>query len=219
MRKIILLFVLAILLFSASCSEEDNPLNQVLDTKITAKESVASVLQEARQGFSTDAQLAMIYGRNVGTDGQIDLTNFSSVRAFVYVVQSDSKQSNEFYVPVFGAGPVKSPINFNSMLGLINNDQAKNTMGTVFGTLSGAHVAPGASYLDSDQSISIAMSNGGSAYMNANTGTQIDMFLVPSKSININGLVDSADWIVHFYSSNTSLVLWINSGTGIVTEL
>ncbi len=43
---------------------------------------------------------------------------------------------------------------------------------------------------------------------------------MPSKSIDTTlALNNSADWIVNFYSSNKSLVLWINSNSGAVTKL
>lgn len=46
------------------------------------------------------------------------------------------------------------------------------------------------------------------------------MFLVPSKSIDTTLTVNnSADWIINFYSDSKSLVLWINSNSGVVTKL
>lgn len=46
------------------------------------------------------------------------------------------------------------------------------------------------------------------------------MFLLPSKSIDTTLTINnSADWIVNFYSSNKSLVLWINSNSGVVKTL
>jgi hypothetical protein len=57
-------------------------------------------------------------------------------------------------------------------------------------------------------------------YLSQNNAAQIDMFLLPSKSIDTTLTVNnSADWIVNFYSSNKSLVLWIKSNSGVVTKL
>jgi hypothetical protein len=46
-----------------------------------------------------------------------------------------------------------------------------------------------------------------------NPDTKIDMFLLPSKSIDSTSISSSADWIVNFYGTNTSLVLWLHPGT------
>jgi hypothetical protein len=93
----ILLITFAILSFCFfGCDEED-----LIDSKITAKEKLNEVILKAQTDFAADAQLSAIYGREVGTTGEIDLANTSSVSGFVYVVQSDQLQSNEFYIPVF----------------------------------------------------------------------------------------------------------------------
>lgn len=204
MKKLLLTIVI-IAFYFLGCDEED-----FVDTKITAKEKLNEVIIKAQSDFAGDAQLSAIYGREVSTKGEIDLTNTSSVSAFVYVMQSGQLQSNEFYVPVFGAGPVKSPINFSTMLSFIQDTTAGNIMGSVFGRLATVSVDPNATYDDSPQAMSKALNAGGSAFMNQNSGSRIDMFLVPGKSIDTTLAVsNTADWIVNFYSSGNSLVLWI----------
>ena len=202
----ILLMTFAILSFCFfGCDEED-----LIDSKITAKEKLNEVILKAQTDFAADAQLSAIYGREVGTTGEIDLANTSSVSGFVYVVQSDQLQSNEFYIPVFGAGPVKSPINFSTMLSFIKDTTASDVMGSVFNRLATVAIDPNAAYDDSPQAISKALTAGGSAFLSQNTGSKIDMFLVPGKSIDTTLAVsNTADWIVNFYSSASSLVLWI----------
>jgi hypothetical protein len=202
----ILLMTFAILSFCFfGCDEED-----LIDSKITAKEKLNEVILKAQTDFAADAQLSAIYGREVGTTGEIDLANTSSVSGFVYVVQSDQLQSNEFYIPVFGAGPVKSPINFSTMLSFIKDTTASDVMGSVFNRLATVAIDPNATYDDSPQAISKALTAGGSAFLSQNTGSKIDMFLVPGKSIDTTLTVsNTADWIVNFYSSASSLVLWI----------
>ena len=202
----ILLMTFAILSFCFfGCDEED-----LIDSKITAKEKLNEVILKAQTDFAADAQLSAIYGREVGTTGEIDLANTSSVSGFVYVVQSDQLQSNEFYIPVFGAGPVKSPINFSTMLSFIKDTTASDVMGSVFNRLATVAIDPNAAYDDSPQAISKALTVGGSAFLSQNTGSKIDMFLVPGKSIDTTLTVsNTADWIVNFYSSASSLVLWI----------
>ncbi|MFO7524865.1 MAG: hypothetical protein R6W68_05390 [Ignavibacteriaceae bacterium] len=204
MKKLLITIVI-IAFYFLGCDEED-----LVDTTITAKEKLNEVIIKAQSDFAGDAQLSAIYGREVSTTGEIDLTNTSSVSAFVYVMQSGQLQSNEFYVPVFGAGPVKSPINFSTMLSFIQDTTAGNILGSVFGRLATVTVDPNASYDDSPQAMSKALNAGGSAFMNQNTGSRIDMFLVPGKSIDTTLAVsNTADWIVNFYSNNKSLVLWI----------
>ncbi len=90
----------------------------------------------------------------------------------------------------------------------------------VFNRLSTLAIDPNANYNDSPATIETALVNGGNVFLTQNTGVKIDMFLLPSKSIDTTlALNNSADWIVNFYSSSKSLVLWINSNTGAVTTL
>jgi len=204
MKILLMTFVILSFCF-LGCDEED-----LIDSKITAKEKLNEVILKAQTDFAADAQLSAIYGREVGTTGEIDLANTSSVSGFVYVVQSDQLQSNEFYIPVFGAGPVKSPINFSTMLSFIKDTTASDVMASVFNRLATVAIDPNAAYDDSPQAISKALTAGGSAFLSQNTGSKIDMFLVPGKSIDTTLAVsNTADWIVNFYSSASSLVLWI----------
>lgn len=212
--KKLLFSSLMILLLLSSCTDT---VNDIVDSTITANQKKDEVLQTAKLDFAADAEIAAIYGRNVSQSGEVDLLNLEN--AFVYVVQSDIMQSNEFYVPVFGAGPVKSPINFDAMLQLVKDTTAANILGTVFGTLATASIDPAANYDDSPSAVQTALINGGSAFITQNTNTKIDMLLVPSKSIDSTSIVNSADWIINFYSDSNSLVLWINSESGIVTTL
>jgi len=204
MKKLLIIIVI-LTFYIFGCNEDE-----FVDTKITAKEKLNEVIIKAQSDFAADAQLSAIYGREVSTTGEIDLTNTSSISAFVYVMQSDQLQINEFYVPVFGAGPVKSPVNFNTMLSFVRDTTAGNILGTVFNRLATVSVDPNAAYDDSPQAISKALNAGGSAFMNQNTGSKIDMFLVPGRSIDTTLAVsNTADWIINFYSSGNSLVLWI----------
>lgn len=212
--KQLLFSSLMVLLLLSSCTDT---VNDIVDSTITANQKKDEVLQAAKQDFSSDAEIAAIYGRNVSQSGEVDLLNLEN--SFVYVVQSDIMQSNEFYVPVFGAGPIKSPINFDAMLQLVKDTTAANILGTVFGTLATASIDPAANYDDSPLAVQTALINGGSAFITQNTNTKIDMLLVPSKSIDSTSIINSADWIINFYSDSNSLVLWINSESGIVTTL
>ncbi|MBZ0183250.1 MAG: hypothetical protein K8F60_12410 [Melioribacteraceae bacterium] len=218
MKKLIIL-LLALTVVSCDPEEVVNSLDDVgIASSVTAKQSADDVLLEARTDYSSDAQLAGIYGWNVNRNGKVDLLSTSS--AFVYIVQSDIKQENEFYVPVYLAGPVKSPINFSTMLSFVNDENAKEKMNGVFGLLAQQGIDPSANYLDSptalDEVFSISEVN---TFYNANPNAKIDMFLVPSKTIDIiSGIVNSADWIVHIYTASESKVYWLNSGTGIVTK-
>lgn len=216
MKTNIYLFCLLSIILLSSC-DKDEVINNIIDSKITAKEKLNEVLDKARTAFSADAQLAAIYGRDVSTTGEIDLANTSSLSAFVYVVQSDQLQANEFYVPVFGAGPVKSPVNFNTMLSFVRDTTAGNILGTVFNKLATIGVNPNADFEDSPLAVSRALNAGGSVFMNQNAGSKIDMFLVPGKSIDTTLTIsNTADWIVNFYSNDKSLVLWIR-GNNVTT--
>jgi hypothetical protein len=96
------------------------------------------------------------------------------------------------------------------MLSFIKDTTASDVMGSVFNRLATVAIDPNAAYDDSPQAISKALTAGGSAFLSQNTGSKIDMFLVPGKSIDTTLAVsNTADWIVNFYSSASSLVLWI----------
>ncbi len=216
MKKILLVLLITSIFYFIGCEKATEPINE--NGKITAKEYVDDILQKARLDFATDARLSAIYGWNVDLFGNIDLLQTDN--AFVYVVQSNQLQRNEFYVPVFAAGPVKSPINFTTMLSFIKDTTAGNILGKVFSRLATLAIDPNASYKDSPATIDTALVHGGNIFLAQNNGVKIDMFLLPSKSIDTTLAVNnSADWIVNFYTSNKSLVLWINSNSGAVTKL
>jgi hypothetical protein len=218
-KYFIFLSFLFIILISA-CNLEDL-ITEVENSSITAKSKISEVINAAKNNFATDAQLAAIYGLNVSTKGEIDLLKPDN-NAFVYVVQSDSEQSNEFYVPVFGASPVKSLINFTSMISLVKDQAAKDILGNVFNQLSTVHIASSVNYDDSPAVIEKMFQRSDvSTFRSFNPVSKIDMFLIPSKSIDTTSVSNSADWIVNFYADTTSLVLWLHPGTvsGTITKI
>ena len=219
MKKFIFISFCLFLLLSA-CNLEDL-IDEAQDSEITAKLKTNEVLSTARNDFAADAELSAIYGLNVNVQGQVDLLK-PTQNAFVYVVQSDSEQSNEFYIPVFGSSPVKSPINFNDMISLVKDQTAKDILGNVFGLLSTVHISSSASYDDSPAVIEKMFQRSDvSTFRSFNPVSKIDMFLIPSKSIDTTSVSNSADWIVNFYADTTSLVLWLHPGTvsGTITKI
>ena len=217
MKKILLSIVLIFSFYFTACEKVTDPIGGV-NSNVTAKEKLNDVLLKARLDFANDAKLSAIYGWNVDINGNVDLLKTDN--AFVYVVQSNQLQSNEFYVPVFAAGPIKLPINFSTMLSFIKDSTASNIFGKVFNRLSTLAIDPNANYKDSPAIIDTALVHGGDIFIAQNTGVKIDMFLVPSKSIDTTLVLNnSADWIVNFNSNSKSLVLWINSSSGVVTKL
>jgi len=206
--KVVFLF----LLFLSGC-KTDELVNELANSEITAKSEVGEVISTARTNFTNDANLTAIYGFNVNSNGKIDLLK-PTENAFIYVVQSDSDQTNEFYVPVFNSTPIKSPVNFNDMLSLIKDAQAKNILGFVFGKLSTIHVDPSVNYADSPEVLNKMFARSDvTSFRTLNPGVKTDMFLIPSKSIDTTSVSNSADWVVNFYGDNTSLVLWLHPGT------
>ncbi len=218
MRKTIITLLAFIVFVLLSCNV-DELVNEIAVEKITAKEKIGAVINTAKSNFASDAKLSAIYGREVDTEGKIDLLNTSSVSAFVYVVQSDSLQTNEFYVPVIGSNPVKSLVNFNTMLSFIKNNTTKNIMETVFGTLATVSVSASAVYDDSPQVLNQMLSRSDvTSFRSAES--KIDMFLLPGKSLDTS-FTNTADWIVNFYGDTSSLVLWLHPGnsTGTIDPL
>ena len=219
MKKIFINSIVLLIVLNA-CNL-DEILNDAENSNITAKSKLNIVISTARNDFASDAQLSAIYGLNVSTKGEIDLGKPTD-NAFVYVVQSDSIQTNEFYVPVFGAGPVKSPINFISMLSLVKDQSAKNILGNVFAGLSSVHIDPSVGYDDSPAIIGKMLTRSDvSNFRISNSGSKIDMFLIPGKSIDSTTVNNSADWLVNFYGDSSSLVFWLHPGTvnGTITKI
>ncbi|NNG27086.1 MAG: hypothetical protein HKM87_06140 [Ignavibacteriaceae bacterium] len=211
MKKANITLLALIIFILLSCNVEDI-VTEIGNEKITAKEKIGAVINTAKSNFATDAELSAIYGREVDSEGKVDLLNTNSVNAFVYIVQSDSLQSNEFYVPVIGSDPVKSPINFNTMLSFIKNNTAKNILESVFGTLATVSISASAVYDDSPQVMSQMLSRSDvTSFRSSNPESKIDMFLLPGKSLDTN-FVNTADWIVNFYDDSSSLVLWLHPG-------
>jgi len=211
--------LLAIIIFVLLSCNVDELLNEIADEKITAKEKIGAVINTAKSNFAADAELAAIYGREVDTEGKVILLNTSTVSAFVYVVQSDSvasanpPEANQFYVPLIGSEPVKSPVNFSTMLSFIKDTTANNIMGTVFGTLATVSVGASAVYDDSPQVLNLMLSRSDvTNFRITNPESKIDMFLVPSKSLDSTNVNNTADWIVNFYGDTSSLVLWLHPG-------
>ena len=210
-----------LLMFSLSGCKTDEIVNELINSEITAKSEVTEVISTAQSNFTNDANLTAIYGLNVNSNGKIDLLK-PTENAFIYVVQSDSDQANEFYVPVFNSSPVKSPVNFNDMLSLVKDNQAKNILGFVFGKLSTIHIDPSVNYADSPEVLNKMFARSEVAsFRTLNPDAKTDMFLIPSKSIDTISVSNTADWIVNFYDDNTSLVLWLHPGTssGIIEVL
>jgi len=210
--KFIYTFIPLFLILLSGC-KTDEIVSELTDSEITAKSEVGEVISTARLNFTNDANLTAIYGLNVNGNGKIDLLK-PTENAFIYVVQSDSDQTNEFYVPVFNSSPIKSPVNFNDMLSLIKDAQAKNIMGLVFGKLSTIHIDPSVNYADSPEVLNKMFARSDvTSFRSLNPGVKTDMFLIPSKSIDTTSVSNSADWIVNFYGDSTSIVLWLHPGT------
>lgn len=224
MKKYVFILITLVVFALVSCNVNDI-VSEVANGKITAKEKLGEVINKAKSDFARDSKLAVIYGREVSTSGEIDLLDDNALSKFYYIVQSDSVanvnagEANQFYIPVFKSDPVRSPLNFNDILSLIKNQTAKDIMGEAFGTIGTVGVSTSASYSDSPAALNTLLSRADvKSFRALNPSARIDMFLFPSKSINDTlGTVNAADWVVNFYSSNSSLVLWISTGHGVVT--
>ncbi|MEJ2505144.1 MAG: hypothetical protein P8Y81_02640 [Ignavibacteriaceae bacterium] len=220
MRNHALIIVFLLVLVSTSCNVNDL-VSEVANGKITAKEKLGEVIKKARSDFASDSKLAVIYGRNVSTSGEIDLLGDDLTSNFYYIVQSDSVaavdpgKANQFYIPVYKSDPIRSPLNINDILSLIKNQNAKDIVGGAFGIIGTVGISTSASYSDSPAALnSVLETDEVKSFRALNAASQIDMYLFPSKSINdSSGINNTADWIVNFYSSNSSLVYWVKSGS------
>lgn len=201
-----------LMIFIWACNPEEL-ISEFGDSIITAKSKIGEVLNKAKADFARDAKLSAIYGINVNNKGTVDLLK-PLENSFVYAVQSDSAQANEFYVPVYKSYPVKSPINFTTMLSYIEDAQAKSILENVFSKLSEINVSSTSSYDDSPEVLNKMLERTDvSSFRSANPASKIDMILIPSKSIDSTSVINTADWIVSFYEDTLSLVLWLHPGT------
>lgn len=224
MKNQVLIIVFLLVLISTSCNVNDL-VSELANGKITAKEKLGEVLIKAKSDFAGDSKLAVIYGRNVSTSGEIDLLGNDLTSKFYYIVQSDSVaavnsgEANQFYIPVYKSDPIRSPLNINDILSLIKDQNAKDIVGGAFGVIGTIGISTSASYSNSPEALNTLLGrNDVKSFRASNAASQIDMYLFPSKSVNDSlGTVNSADWIVNFYSSDNSLVLWITTDHGVVT--
>ena len=220
MKNQVLILVFLLVLVSTSCNVNDL-VSEVANGKITAKEKLGEVIKKAKSDFAGDSRLAVIYGRNVSTSGEIDLLGDDLTSNFYYIVQSDSVaavdpgKANQFYIPVYKSDPIRSPLNINDILSLIKNQNAKDIVGGAFGIIGTVGISTSASYSDSPAALnSVLETDEVKSFRALNAASQIDMYLFPSKSISdSSGINNTADWIVNFYSSNSSLVYWVKSGS------
>jgi hypothetical protein len=207
-----------LLLVLSSCKVEDI-IGEFGSSKITAKDKVGEVVNKSKTEFAADAKLASIYGREVGTNGEVDLLQTNSISNFFYFVQSDSLQQNKIYIPVYKSSPVESPLDIQTALDLIKDDNVKANMNTILGTLSHLSIGSGVSYDDSPAVLNKMFVNSTVTDFRTNhPDNKIDMYLVPSKSID-STFSSSADWIVNFYSESASLVMWLHTSSGVVQPL
>jgi hypothetical protein len=87
-------------------------------------------------------------------------------------------------------------------------------LGDVFGRLATLHIEASVNYDDSPAVISKMLARSDvAAFRTNNIDSKIDMFLIPSKSIDTTSVINAADWIVNFYGDTSSLVLWLHPGT------
>lgn len=216
MKSYLIIFVL--LFAFSSCKDEENPL-EIVDSSITAKEHSAEVMQEARNSFAADSKLAAVYGWNVDQNGAIDLLAPTD-NAFIYIMQSAAKSANEFYVPVYAAGPVKSPVNFNTIISSVKDTSAASILGKAFTQLSKISISADAVWKDSPDVLKSANLNGGSSFLSANPGGRVDMILLPSMQLVDSSLSASTAWIVNFVGTSKSLVLLIDgSNANFITKI
>jgi len=133
---------------------------------------------------------------------------------FLYIMQSNQKSANEIYIPVYAAGPVKSPLNFNQIISAVKDTNAQNIISKAFGKLSQISIQENLVWIDSPEILSVVNQNGGNDFSANHNDKKVDFILLPGKSLEENNITASAVWIVNFYSQNESLVLLIDAVSG-----
>ena len=92
-------------------------------------------------------------------------------------------------------------------------------MSLILGKISTLSIDPAVNYANSDAALQTMFNNSAvNDFRTINPETKIDMYLVPSKSID-STFSNSADWIVNFYTTSESLVMWLHTATGGVQQL
>ncbi len=210
--------LIILLLLLNSCKSEDL-IGEFGTSRITARDKLGEVINKAKSEFSSDAALASIYGREVNSEGYIDLLETEKLSMFFYIVQSDILMQNKIYIPVYKSSPIESPLDFQTALNLIRDENVRNYMQIILGTLSTISIDPTVNYDDSNDVLSKMFNNQVvNTFRINNPELKIDMYLVPAKSID-STFSNSADWIINFYTDSNSLVMWQHTATGEIIPL
>ncbi len=210
--KIKLLFILLISALFFSCNKDD--VNQIeFKRYITAKDELAKVLEKAKNDFSSDAKLSGVYGRNVNNEGKIDLLDPQN-QMFFYSMQSNEKYSNEFYIPVYAAGPVKSPVQISQITEAVKDENTAAILTEALKGLAKVAIDENLNWIDSPEALRVSNENGGINFIGPNQDSKIEMILIPSVNLQNRNIEASTIWIVNYHSENSSLILLIDAVNG-----
>ncbi len=213
MRKRHQSILFLILLLTAGCISQ-NPSSPKDVRYITATDELEAVLEVARHDRS-DSELAGIYARNISPDGTIDLLQ-PGLSQMVYITQSAADSSNAFYLAVYKVGPTRLPFDINTLIGMVQDTTARNVLETAFQMLGRVHIDPSVDYSDSDLIMAVVNDfEEAESFYAANEDAATDLYLIPSITLSVNGVDDSADWIANLRSeTGGNLVLHINTQLG-----
>ncbi len=200
-------------LLTVDCTDQN--LTSPEDSRyITAADELEAVLEAARHDKS-DSELAGIYARNISPDGTIDLLQ-PGTSQMIYITQSASDSSNSFYLAVYKAGPTKLPFDINTLIGMVQDTAARNVLETAFQLLGRVHIDPSVHYSDSDLIMTVVKDyEAAESFYTINQDAVTDLYLIPSKTLSVSGVDNSADWIANLRSeTGDNLVLHINTQLG-----
>lgn len=166
---VLLLCLIFAALILTSCGN-DNPLTQIFNNEVTAKQRLDSASAQATRKYGTNTKLVLIFGKNVKSNGKTDistitvLTSPESIGAWLYIFRSPTDSTLRIYTPnpLPGASDcieLTALFNTNLVLDLIIDTAAKNIVSGALGLLTNSNIMITTQtnvLLDSDSSLTLA---------------------------------------------------------------
>jgi hypothetical protein len=164
-----MLFVTGMVIEFSSCGTE-NVITQIFVNEVAAKDRLDSANAQAKAKYGSQAQLVLIYGKNVKTNGKTDIsalsaiTSLDSIGAWLYVYRVPTDASLRVYTPnpIPGANDcieLTSFFDVNAILTLIPDTSARNIISGALNLVITSNVGittQTSALINSDSALSLA---------------------------------------------------------------
>lgn len=240
-----LLLILPVVMLTAylfsSCGVSD-VITQIISNEVAAKDRLDSANAQVTRTYGPNSKLVLIFGKNVKSNGKTDITALTaitdpdSIGAWLYVYRTDTS-ANSFKVytpnPIPGSSScieLTSIVDFNTVISLIADTSARNTVSSALGFIAGANIGittPSVLLVNSDVALGYANTTSpvikfnssytpspstlnGSVFFSTGTNQTVNMFLIPAAgALNIPQFIQDLTgfpsdlWIVNYKKTNS----------------